>query len=77
MRCGPNLSDLMFDAEGTPLFPFYWTENPRIVKGVDDVLLTHYESEIVSFLTGFSLFEIKELLYLETDHPSPVSYLRK
>jgi hypothetical protein len=40
-------------------------------------LLTSYESEVVAFLDSFSLFEIKELLDLETDYPSLVAYLRK
>jgi hypothetical protein len=48
-----------------------------MIKGVDEGLLTPYESEVVAFLDSFSLFEIKELLDLETDYPSLVSYLRK
>jgi hypothetical protein len=67
----------MFDSEGNSLFPFYWTQDPRLIKGVDAALLTPYESEIISFLDTFQLFEIKELLALETDHPSLVLYLRK
>jgi hypothetical protein len=77
IRCGPQLSDLMFDKDGSPLFPFYWTSNPCEIKGVDERLLTPYESEAVAFLDSFSLFEIKELLDLETDYPSLVAYLRK
>jgi hypothetical protein len=42
VRCSPQLPDLMFDTEGSPLFPFYWTQNPRVIKGVDDTLLTPY-----------------------------------
>jgi hypothetical protein len=67
----------MFDAGGNPIFPFYWTHNPRLVKGVDEDLLTPYELEVISFLDTFLLFEIKELLALETDHPSLVLYLRE
>jgi hypothetical protein len=77
VRCGPQLPDLMFDKDEVPLFPFYWTQNPCIIKGVDERLLTPYESEVVAFLNSFSLFEIKELLTLETDYPSLVAYLRK
>ncbi|MCH83583.1 hypothetical protein A2U01_0004409 [Trifolium medium] len=32
-RCGDNLPDLMFDDLSEPLFPFYWTSNPRLIKG--------------------------------------------
>jgi hypothetical protein len=67
----------MYDAGGSPLFPFYWTQDPRLVKGVDEALLTPYESEVISFLNIFLLFEIKELSALETDHPSLVLYLRE
>jgi hypothetical protein len=42
VRCSPQLPDLMFDTEGSPLFPFYWTQNPLVIKGVDDTLLTPY-----------------------------------
>jgi hypothetical protein len=77
IRCGPNLPDLMFDKDGCPLFPFYWTSKPCMIKGVDEDLLTPYESEVIAFLDSFSLFEIKELLGLETDYPSLVTYLRK
>jgi hypothetical protein len=59
------------------LFPLYWTSNPCVIKGVDERLLTTYESEVVDFLDSFSLFEIKELLDLETDYPSLVAYLCK
>jgi hypothetical protein len=77
VRCGPRLPDLMYNAVGSPLFPFYWTQDPQLVKGVDEALLTPYESEVISFLNTFLLFEIKELLALETDHPSLVLYLRE
>jgi hypothetical protein len=77
VRCGPRLRHLMFDSEGGHLFPFYWTQNPRLIKGVDATLLTPYESEIISFINTFQLFEIKELLALESDRPSLVLYLRK
>jgi hypothetical protein len=77
VRGGPRLSDLMFNSEGHRLFPFYWTQDLRLIKEVDETLLTPYESEVISFLNTFQLFEIKELLALETDHPSLVLYLRK
>jgi hypothetical protein len=67
----------MFDKDGNPLFPFYWTSNPCVIKGVDEELLTPYESEVIAFLDSFSLFEINELLDLETDYPSLVTYLHK
>jgi hypothetical protein len=31
IRCGPHLSDLMFDKDGNPLFPFYWTSQLCVI----------------------------------------------
>jgi hypothetical protein len=67
----------MFDQNGGHLFPFYWTRDPRLIKGVDATVLTSYETEIISFINTFQLFDIKELLPLESDYPSLVLYLRK
>jgi hypothetical protein len=55
IRSGSRLPGLMFDSEGKRLFPFYWTQNPRLIKGVDGILLTPY----VFFLDTFQLFENK------------------
>ncbi|MCI90496.1 hypothetical protein A2U01_0111788, partial [Trifolium medium] len=59
--------DLMYDGEGSPLFPFYWTTDPRTIKGVNDALLTPFERETVIFLDSFWRLEIKDLLQRETD----------
>ncbi|GAU39438.1 hypothetical protein TSUD_290040 [Trifolium subterraneum] len=32
-RCGAGYPELMFDASITPLFPFYWSSAPRLIKG--------------------------------------------
>jgi hypothetical protein len=35
IRGGPKCQDVMYDSDGAPLFPFYWSANPRLVKGAD------------------------------------------
>ncbi|MCI10027.1 hypothetical protein A2U01_0031118, partial [Trifolium medium] len=77
MRCGPELPALMYDSEGIPLFPFYWTSDPRAIKGVHDAQLTAFERETVSFLDNFCRLDTKELLQRETDVDSIVAYLKR
>ncbi|MCI12782.1 hypothetical protein A2U01_0033889, partial [Trifolium medium] len=35
VRHGDNGRELMYASDGSPLFPFYWTSNPSLVKVVD------------------------------------------
>ncbi|GAU42949.1 hypothetical protein TSUD_142860 [Trifolium subterraneum] len=67
IRCGPKLPDLMYDSERKPLFPFYWSADPRVVRGVDDSLLTPFERETVDFLDTFCLLDIKDQKRLAPD----------
>ncbi|MCI14995.1 hypothetical protein A2U01_0036130, partial [Trifolium medium] len=67
----------MYDSEGTPLFPFYWTGNPRAIKGVHDAQLTPFEKETVAFLNSLCRLDIKELLQRETDVDSIIAYLKR
>ncbi|MCI34803.1 hypothetical protein A2U01_0056024, partial [Trifolium medium] len=52
----------MFDEAGAPLFPFYWTPNPRIIKGVDPENLRDYERAVVSLLDSFCILDPSDLL---------------
>jgi hypothetical protein len=51
IRGGPDCPDVMYDSDGAPLFPFYWSANPRLVKGADTTHLSSFEMETVAFLT--------------------------
>ncbi|MCH89653.1 hypothetical protein A2U01_0010553 [Trifolium medium] len=77
MRCGPNLPALMYDSEGTQLFPLYWTGDLRAIKGVHDAHLATFERETVVFLDSFCRLDNKELLQCETDIESIVVYLKR
>ncbi|GAU22943.1 hypothetical protein TSUD_326710 [Trifolium subterraneum] len=77
LRCGPNLPDLMYDNGGERLFPFYWSDNPTLVKGVREDMLTPFEKEIVDFLDSFLILDIKDVLRRESDVKSIRSFLKR
>ncbi|GAU50708.1 hypothetical protein TSUD_301130 [Trifolium subterraneum] len=76
IRCGPKLPDLMYDSERKPLFPFYWSDDPRVVRGVDDSLLTPFERETVDFLDTFCLLDIKDVILREKNPQGLISFLK-
>jgi hypothetical protein len=67
----------MYDGDGTPLFPFYWSSNPRLVRGADTTHLSQFEMETVAFLNSFGVLSTKELVKLETKPQGVVDYLSK
>jgi hypothetical protein len=77
IRGGPECQDVMYDGDGTPLFPFYWSKTPRLVKGPDVAHLSPFEMETVAFLGSFITFSSKELVDLETKPRKVVDYLSK
>jgi hypothetical protein len=77
IRGGPNCSDVMYDSDGSPLFPFYWSPNPRLVKGSEVENLSSFERETVAFLNSFDNLSSKELVSLETNPRGVVDYLSK
>ncbi|GAU48770.1 hypothetical protein TSUD_406130 [Trifolium subterraneum] len=77
VRYGPELPSLMYDTDGDRLFPFYWTEDPRAIKGVYDDVLTSFEEETIAFLESFNLIDIKELLRRETNAKRLTNFIRR
>ncbi|PNY05504.1 hypothetical protein L195_g001956 [Trifolium pratense] len=77
VRHGPPLARLMYDNNRNRLFPFYWTTDPRAIKGVDYAHLTDFEKETVAFLNSFGRLDIKDLLSRETKVESLRRYLRR
>jgi hypothetical protein len=67
----------MYNSDGTPLFPFYWSPNPRLVKGPNTAHLSPFEMETVAFLNSFDILSTKELVRLETSPSGVVEYLSK
>jgi hypothetical protein len=77
VRGGPRCQDVMYDSDGTPLFPFYWSPNPRLIKGPNVDNLSSFEMETVEFLNSFNVLSTKELVGLETKPAGVVAYLSK
>jgi hypothetical protein len=67
----------MFNAEGEPLFSFYWTTNPRVIKGVDHEKLDEFERETVAYLEMLCLMDIGDLLSAEGKSNILEDYLSK
>ncbi|GAU23796.1 hypothetical protein TSUD_27050 [Trifolium subterraneum] len=77
LRCGPKLPDLMYDSKGNRLFPFYWSDNPTLIMGVREEMLTPFERETVQFLDSFLILDIKDVLRRENDAKSTLSFLKR
>jgi hypothetical protein len=77
VRGGPNCLDVMYDHDGSSLFPFYWSSNPRLVKGPEGENLSPFEAETVDFLGSFNILSTKELVKLEANPQGVIDYLSK
>jgi hypothetical protein len=77
VRGGPNCPDVMYDGDGSSLFPFYWSSNPRLVKGSETENLSPFEVETVAFLNSLNTLSTKEVMRLETKPRELVDYLSK
>ncbi|GAU33134.1 hypothetical protein TSUD_363350 [Trifolium subterraneum] len=64
-RCGEGLPELMFDAFGNRLFPFYWSSSPRLIKETRPSTLNEYERLAVSTLCKFQVLSSVELISRE------------
>ncbi|GAU48950.1 hypothetical protein TSUD_285390 [Trifolium subterraneum] len=52
-RCGEGFPELMFDASGGRLIPFYWSSSHRLIKGTRLGTLNEYERLAVSIFSRF------------------------
>jgi hypothetical protein len=52
----------MYDDGGAPLFPFHWTNNPRLIKGAVYERLSEFERDTVAYLESMSQMSPRELL---------------
>jgi hypothetical protein len=67
----------MYFEDGEPLFPFYWTSNPRLIKGAVYERLSDFERETVAYLETFNQMSIKDLLDAEGTPAVLERYLSK
>ncbi|GAU35507.1 hypothetical protein TSUD_155380 [Trifolium subterraneum] len=76
-RCGEGFSDLLFVEFDEPLFPFYWSSSPRLIRGTKVETLNEYEREAVKFLATFKVMSSGDLLTRETTPESLGEYMGK
>ncbi|GAU33359.1 hypothetical protein TSUD_364840 [Trifolium subterraneum] len=74
-RCGEGFPELMFDASGNRLFPFYWSSSPRLIKGTRPNTLNEYERLTVSTLSKFQVLSSVELISREDKPQSLGEYM--
>jgi hypothetical protein len=77
VRCGPNCPDIMFDSHQEPLFPFYWTSNPRVIKGTIYESLSEFEKATVAYVETLCIMSISDLLHAESSLALLEAYLSK
>jgi hypothetical protein len=74
---GPDCPNVMYERNETPLFPFYWSSSPRIVKGANCSCLSSFEMETVAFLNSFNILSTKDVVKLENNISGVLGYLSK
>ncbi|GAU30211.1 hypothetical protein TSUD_67630 [Trifolium subterraneum] len=74
-RCGEGFPELMFDASGNHLFPFYWSSSPHLIKGTRPSTLNEYERLAVSTLSKFQVLSSVELISREDKPRSLGEYM--
>jgi hypothetical protein len=55
----------MYSEDNEPLFPFYWTVNPRLIKGDVYERLSEFERDTVVYLESLSQMSPRDLLDAE------------
>jgi hypothetical protein len=67
----------MYDDDDTPLFPFHWTTNPRLIRGAVYERLSEFERDTVAYLESLNQMSPRELL--DAEHAPAVleKYLSK
>ncbi|MCI32699.1 hypothetical protein A2U01_0053913, partial [Trifolium medium] len=75
VRHGVGADELMFDSNGGPLFPFYWTSQLVALKGTD--ALTKIEGKTELFDSFKTVVPFRDLQGMEGDSITIKSFLRK
>ncbi|WJX66031.1 hypothetical protein P8452_50626 [Trifolium repens] len=65
VRGAEHCPSVMYDDSGAPLFPFYWTDNPRLIKGAVYERLSEFERDTVAYLESMNQMHPWELLDAE------------
>jgi hypothetical protein len=62
VRGAEHCPSVMYNDDGTPLFPFHWTPNPRLIKGAIYERLSEFERDTVAYLESMNQMNPRELL---------------
>jgi hypothetical protein len=55
----------MYSSDDEPLFPFYWTTKPRLIKGAVYERLSEFERDTMVYLESLSQMSPRDLLDAE------------
>jgi hypothetical protein len=77
VRGAEGVQSVMYSLEGEPLFPFYWTSNPRLIKGAIYESLSEFERDIVAYLESLNQMSPRDLLDVEGAPAVIENYLSK
>jgi hypothetical protein len=65
VRGAEGCQNAMYSSDGEPLFPFYWTFNPRLIKGAIYESLSEFERGTVAYLESLNQMNPRDLLDAE------------
>jgi hypothetical protein len=62
VRGAEGIQNVMYSPDGEPLFHFYWTSNPRLIKGAIYENLSEFERDTVAYLESLNQMSPRDLL---------------
>jgi hypothetical protein len=68
---------VIFDSGREPLFRFYWTTNPRLIRGAVYERLSEFERDTVAYRETLNQTSISDLLDVEGNSNALEAYLSK
>jgi hypothetical protein len=65
VRGAEHCQGVMYNDDDTPLIPFHWTTNPRLIRGAVFERLSEFERDTVVYLESLNQMSPRELLDAE------------
>jgi hypothetical protein len=62
VRGRENCREVIYAADDTPLFPFHWTANPRLIRGAIYESLSEFERDTMVYLESLNQMSPRDLL---------------